>query len=211
MAKIRFDDIEIVEPPLKELTKKSSFFRISCLSGCGCLLLVLVGGLIGWRIIFGSHSTKMTSLPQNFPASIPIYNRDAIERVNVVQKKYQERREALATIISHMITGSDTNSSTENTIKKAWEKLTATSTSFDIITIAWSSTAVKPPFVSSYYKKELQDRGYLIEQELSQEGIERFFFFNTKEEIRGSFSAEPLNLQTKNGTYVILEVIAAEK
>lgn len=208
MAKLRFDDIEIVDPPLQELSKKPSFFKSGCLGGCGCLAILIVSAVVGWRLLLGSSPTSSTIIPKNFPSSIPLYDPDAIEHVTIIPGKYKGRREAFATTLPKIVMGpftSKNSSSTSELFNSLWQKLTSPSTTLDEITVEWPSPTINSAFMSHYYKKELQQNGYEISDEISAQGIEQFSFVN-KEGTQGTFSAEPLTVEAKTGTYVILEV-----
>jgi hypothetical protein len=208
MAKLRFDDIEIVDPPLQELSKKPSLFKSGCLGGCGCLAILIVGTVVGWRLLLGSSPTTGTSIPKNFPSSIPLYDSDAIEHVTIIPGKYKGRRELLATTIPKIVMGPFTGSnasSTSELFDSLWQTLTSSSSTPDQINIEWPSPTVNSTFMSSYYKKELRQNDYEIIDEIATQGIEQFSFTN-KEGIQGTFSAEPLTPEAKTGTYVILEV-----
>jgi hypothetical protein len=206
MAKIRFDDIEIVDPPLQELSKKPSFFKSSCLGGCGCLVVVILGLVIGWKILLGHGPVTSSSVPKNFPDSIPLYDQNAIERVTIVTGKYQYRRRELSTILPQLIMGSTTTStsSTTDLVSRLWNDFTNPISIPDEITVEWSSPAVDPSFLNSYYKKELVQNGYNVTHEQEDHGTRQFSF--SKSDIYGTLTAQPLTTGGKTGTYIFLIV-----
>lgn len=211
--KMKFDDIEIVDPPLQELSKKPSLVKSSCLGGCGCLIVVIIGTLIGWRILLGSGPEKSSHIPTNFPESIPLYDRDAVERVTIVRGKYKERRELLATTLPQIILGplhSDNTTSTSQSLATLWDKLTTPHPISDKITIEWQSQTVDAKFISDYYQKELRQRAYTISNEYHSSEREQFSFVGN-DGIAGTLIAEPFTPQAKTGVYVTLEVLVPNK
>lgn len=212
MTKIRFDDIEIVDPPLQELSKKPSFFKSGCLGGCGCLVTVIIVLIVAWRILLGTGPVQNASIPSNFPSSIPVYDRDAVEKVTVVSGKYKKRREALATTLPQIVMGSfsfDSSSSTAELVNQLWNTFTSPSNVPNEITLEWQSETIDVKFMSNFYKKELTQRNFTISNEDHAEGIEQFSFTNDAEGIQGLLLAEPLTSKGETGIYVTLKVLVA--
>ena len=61
----RIDNVEIVEPPIEELTKRHRSFLGTCLTGAGCLVLAVIIFFIAFRIIAGPGPSKLKTISRN--------------------------------------------------------------------------------------------------------------------------------------------------
>ncbi|MBI5729455.1 MAG: hypothetical protein HY983_04440 [Candidatus Magasanikbacteria bacterium] len=191
MPKNKLDTVEIVEPPLGELTKKRSSFKRTCLTGCGCLLLFLIGAVVAFRIAVGTGPTTLGAVPKNFPESIPIYDKDTIDRITFISGRYKNRSMEIAAFFPKVILSSllltvqhdeQPKSPSGNTAaipltRRFWSILTApVGDARDTVQIEWKNMDAEPGFVSSYYKKELLKKGYTIDEEKENKGTHTFSF-----------------------------------
>ena len=106
MPKNKLDTVEIVEPPLGELTKKRSSFKRTCFTGCGCLLLLLIALVAAFRIAVGAGPTTLPTVPKNFPDTITIYDKDTIDRITFISGRYKNRSMEIAALFPKVILSS---------------------------------------------------------------------------------------------------------
>ncbi len=183
MVRRNLDNIEIIEPPLNELTKKHSYKR-TCLSGCGCLFLVIILAIIGLRLYIGPGPTAVKSVPANFPTDIPVYDKDAIDNITIISGKYKNRGIEIAAffpkaILSPLLVKMEQNQTTTSTDRweGIWQVITApVSDHRDTIQINWSNLDAEPSFVISYYRKELTKANFKIEVESEGNNVRQFSF-----------------------------------
>lgn len=185
MVRRNLDNIEIIEPPLNELTKKHSYKR-TCLSGCGCLLLVIIAAVIGLRVYIGPGPTTVKVLPANFPTDIPVYDKDAIEDMTFISGKYKNRGIEIAAffpkiILSPMLVkmeqGGTSTVADAGKWKGMWQIITApVGDHRDTIQINWRNLDADPSFIIAYYRKELTKKNFKIEIESEGKNVRQFSF-----------------------------------
>ncbi len=193
------NNVEIVEPPIGELTKKYSAFsaiKRACLTGCGCLVFVIIAVIIIIRLVMGSGPTTLKSVPENFPSDIPVYDPDRIEQITFISGKYKNRGIEIAALFPKIILspllvtldkGSQNNiTADKNTsIKNLWNTISApVSDHRDTVQIEWRKLDAEPPYVITYYKTELQKESYKIDVESEGDNVQQFSF--SKGEVSGS-------------------------
>ncbi|MEK7625480.1 MAG: hypothetical protein AAB467_03985, partial [Patescibacteria group bacterium] len=96
MRKPVIDDIEIVEPPVGELSKQRNSLKKTCLTGCGCVIFLVAVILVLIRLFIGSGPTTIKVLPNNFPDGIPVYEKDSIEAITSISGTYKNRSMEIA-------------------------------------------------------------------------------------------------------------------
>ena len=184
------DNVEIVEPPLEELTKKSSGFKRGCLTGCFFMLLALVGFVIALRFAAGPGPQSLKKVPASFPSDIPVYDPDTIENIIFIPGRYKNRALEIAAFIPKLILAplflSQTESATPGLLESSgikrsasyyWKILTApVGDRRDTVQIQWRSMDAEPSFVISYYKKELIKQNFKIDVESEGQSVRQFSF-----------------------------------
>lgn len=219
MSKNKLDTVEIVEPPLGELTKKHYPFRRTCLTGCGCLLLVIVGAVVAFRLIVGNGPTTLSTVPANFPSDIPIYDKDTIEQITFISGRYKDRSMEIAAFFPKIILSSilltvqhnaqpqnlSASTSTIPLSRRLWSLITTpVGDTRDTVQIQWRNMDAAPSFVSSYYKKELLKKGYAIDEEKNDHGIYTFVF--NQGTVSGALLAQGEEEQRPGTDYAVLTV-----
>lgn len=198
-----FDNIEIVEPPIQELTKRRHHFFGTLLTGGGCAILLIIGGLIALKFSFGQGPQTLDKVPPNFPVSIPLYDKDNIERIRLIPARYKHRTVQLAALLPGFINtvfnndqpgGADNKksagSSSENFIKRLTRLIERVPPTYrDTIEIEWYNLTADANFIDQYYKKELRKKNYRITVETSGDEV-RQFSFRGPGDIEGSLYAE---------------------
>lgn len=192
-------DVKIKEPPLEELTRKYSTYsniKRSCLTGCGCLIFLLIALIIILKFALGVGPQQITAVPANFPADIPIYDRENITDITFISGKYKNRVIEIAAIFPKLILSPlisvldkdmvDNQSGKKSTFKNMWKIINSpVSDQRDVIKIRWENLTAEPNFIYTYYQTEFKKKGYGIEAE-SQGQTEQQFSFS-KQTTAGSF------------------------
>ncbi len=212
------DEIEIVEPPIGELTKSHFGLRRILFTGCLAIIIFIVGSIIAFRLAVGKGPTVLSNVPPSFPKEIPVYDRDAIERITFVSGGYKNRAVEIAAFFPKLILSqlflSKNNTGTQSsepdsrvgTLTKTWHILaTPVSDHRDTIQIEWHNMDAEPSFVANYYKTELRKAGYTIVQETTGQTIKQVSFEN-KAGITGSILAEGDEANRPGTDYAILTV-----
>ncbi len=213
------NNVEIVEPPIGELTKRYSAFssiKRTCFTGCGCLVVFLIGIAIFLRLALGSGPQTLKNIPENFPKDITIYDEDNIEQITFVSGKYKNRGIEIAAFFPKIIlsplflTLNKSEQSAEDTgklasVKNLWKIIsTPVSDHRDTVQIEWRNLDAEPTFIINYYKTELQKRGYKIDVESEGQAVRQFSF--SQDTITGSIYVEGDNTVKPGTDYVVLTV-----
>ena len=213
------NNVEIVEPPIGELTKKYSAFsavKRACLTGCGCLIIVVIGIIIFLRVALGNGPEILKKVPDNFPADIPVYDQDNIETITFVSGKYKNRGIEIAAFFPKIIlsplflTLDKSDQNTENagrlsSVANLWKIISApVSDHRDTVQIEWKNMDADPAFVINYYKTELRKKDYKIEVESEGKGVRQFSF--SKDSITGSMYAQSEEEVRPGTDYAVLTV-----
>lgn len=177
------DNIEIVEPPIEELTKKRSW-KGACFTSCALLLVLIIGAGVGIKIYVGAGPQSLKTLPANFPADILVYDKDNIENITYITARYKERGLGMATILPKIILSpifyNSQNGDNTGALKNLWNAVSAPAPSHtDSIQIEWKNVETDPDFVISYYKKELRKKNFKIDVESKGDNVQQFSFTRT--------------------------------
>lgn len=183
--------VEIVEPPIGELTKTKSSFKRACFTSCLFMVLFFVALILGVRFLIGSGPKTIKNVPPHFPTSIPVYDKDAIVRMTYIPAKYKYRSTEIAAVFPRIILSpllirvQDVDISRTNTpqrgfsIASVWHIInTPTSELKDTVQIEWQKLEAEPSFVYTYYRKELSKKDFVIENEVRQRARQHFEFRN---------------------------------
>lgn len=215
MPRNPIEAVEIVEPPIRELTKNQSSFKRGCFTGCFFIILCVGLALGTIKILIGVGPTTIKTVPAAFPNDIPIYDKDAIEQITSIPGKYKYRSTEIAALfpkilLSPLLTRAydarQTTTSSQSTWRDIWRILaTPVSSLNDTVEIEWADLDAEPDFIYTYYKKELSKKKYLINDEV-REQTEQHFSFNREDGIEGFFLVSG-DATTKPGTdYAALTV-----
>jgi hypothetical protein len=213
------NNVEIVEPPIGELTRKYSAFssvKRACFTGCGCLIALAIGITIFLRLALGSGPQILKKIPDNFPNDMPVYDENNIEQITFVSGKYKNRGIEIAAffpkiILSPLLFTLNKNGQSANddgrlaSVKNLWKIISApVSDHRDTIQIEWKNLDAEPSFIANYYKIELKKKDYKIEVESEGRSVRQFSF--SKNDLTGSVYVQG-DEELKPGTdYVVLTV-----
>ncbi|KKQ40276.1 MAG: hypothetical protein US58_C0022G0025 [Candidatus Magasanikbacteria bacterium GW2011_GWA2_37_8] len=218
------DNIEIVEPPLEELTRKHSYKR-TCFTGCGCIVFFIIAGIVALRFYVGPGPTTLKTIPSQFPADIIVYDPDNIQSITFISGKYKNRGIEIAALFPKIIlspllltmnkdTGETANSTINkesSLVKNLWKVISApVGDHRDTIQIEWQNIDAEPSFVVGYYKKELAKKNFTIDVESEGQAV-RQFSFSRVDGISGSFYAEGDETIAPGTPYAILTVNLPDK
>ncbi len=202
------DDVKIIEPPLQELTKRRPSLVRGCVTGCGCIVIFVIAIVIGIRLWIGPGPETSQSVPVDFPADIPVYDRDSVVKINIIPGRYKHRSVALAgtlpkLLFSPILPGADDEStgtanerSAVSKIKNAISEVahiltTPADDARDSIQIEWGELTADINFITNYYRSELRKKGFVIVGESKTENAKQFSF-SRADGLNGSFYAESL-------------------
>lgn len=149
----RPEPIEIKEPPIQEIQRKKTCFGRSCSLGCIFFLLLITALVVFIRVSAITHPKEMKRLPDSFPKSIPIYDKDAIARITVVTGK----KKALALAITEKLPRP-----MEKSFVDIMEKYAQINDERNTYAIYWTNLSAEPKFIWDYYKTNLKRAGFSL-------------------------------------------------
>ncbi|MBI5222692.1 MAG: hypothetical protein HY980_04355 [Candidatus Magasanikbacteria bacterium] len=182
------DNIEIKEPPIRELGKKSSCMRRSCSTGCGCIVVFIVASLIILKLSAGPRQKELKNLPPRFPAAIPVYDIDNADSIMLTYGKEKGRWLETAAYVPKLIVAPavvllekklfpNSTASDENKFSRFVRLLKKpVSDHRDTIQLEWTELTAEPRFVYDYYKNDLEKAGFLIDVSQNNDRVKQFSF-----------------------------------
>lgn len=222
MTKLSPDTVEIVEPPIEELTKRPSVWKRACALGCGGVLIVLIAFFVIVKLAIGPGPSTLRTVPDNFPASIPLYDKDNIDLITFIPGRYKSRAFEIAAIFPKIIlaplflslqsNGSNSvstaaNSDGRSVLNRFWQVITTpVSDAHDTVQIEWRNIDADPQFVYNYYRNELKKKNYNIDSETIENHFRQFTFSNDSGVI-GSLMVND-NTEIKPGTDYALLIVS---
>ncbi len=218
----KVDDIEIIEPPMEELSKKHSCFRRTCLSCCSFIFIIIIASLVILKFTTGPKVSQLRKLPDSFTKILPAYDQENIDAITVTSG--QERSQTVdkiayipKLIISPILIKFDRQNYYINKYRpnisgqllktdKFWDKVKLLmkepiGDQRDEIKIEWRDLSAEPKFIEKYYKAEMKKRQFNVETVAASTDTIHFTF--TKDEIDGTIYIQN-NPQTPNTDYVVL-------
>lgn len=205
-------NVQVVEPPLEELTKKKSGFKRGCLTGCGCVIIFIIGLIIFLRVATGPGPQTLKTVPASWPADIPVYDKDNIELITFVSGKYKNRSLEIAAffpkiILSPLLLSTEGNATTtDRSLSNFWKIITTpVGDHRDTVQVEWRNLDAEPSFVISYYKKELIKKKFNIDVESEGQGVKQFSF-SRADGVSGSLYTQGDEANRPGTDYAILTV-----
>lgn len=203
------DNIEIVEPPIEELTKKRSW-KGACFTSCALLLVLIVALGIGIKLYVGPGPQTLKAVPANFPTDIPVYDKNNVEVITYISARYKQRGLGIATLLPKLILApvfyNSQNNDSATTLKNIWNAVsTPSSDNKDSIQIEWKDVNTDPDFIISYYKKELRKKNFKIEVQSQGENVQQFSFIR-EDGVGGSVYASNSHDKKTSTEHLILTV-----
>ncbi|HLD31664.1 MAG TPA: hypothetical protein VJB37_02095 [Patescibacteria group bacterium] len=200
----RLDKIEIQEPPIQELKKGRSCLTRSCFTGCGCLFFFIAASLVVLTFTSSPRPKELKVVPTHFPADVPVYDRDNIEKITFVSGKEKARGlEAVAfipkVILSPLIIALNKGLTPRDLISGKEEIKISTESGWrqfitvikkpvadhrDQVKIEWLDLPADPKFVYNYYQDELEKKKFSITELINTKETKQFSF--QREKIEGA-------------------------
>jgi len=189
------DKIQIQEPPIEELKKRSSCLKRTCSTGCGCVVVFLVIAVLIIKFTAGPNMKELKSVPENFPKNIPVYDKDNIEKIIFTSGKDRGRameyiaygpKLFLSPIFMLLEKKFPVRDKPEDgrmiTDENYWESFVRimkepVADHRDKVQIEWSNMPAEPQFVYNYYKDELIKAGFAINESSDADDIRQFAFY----------------------------------
>jgi len=205
-----FENIEIVEPPIEELTKKRAWGG-ACLTSLVLLVVLLIIFIIGLRLYIGSGPQTYRTVPNSFPSDVPVYDKNNVEKITFISARYKERGIGIATLLPKLILSPIlyNDEGAGNTVKKILAGTEAGNKKSDTIQIEWHGLNSEPSFIVSYYKKELAKKNFKIDVESTGKNI-RQFSFSREDGVSGSIYALGNTEKNPATEYLLLTVNIAK-
>lgn len=174
-------DVQIIEPPIEELTKKNSGFKKSCFNSClttVCLLVLIIGGL---RLYLGRGPHEIKTLPQNYPLNVEIYDRYNLEKITLTTGKYKSRSLRLAGVFSKLLISPALLNLTEpvphaaeptleEKARELWDLMRQPiGADRDTVKIEWRDIESVPETMLAFYKNNLNKENFNLREEENEE------------------------------------------
>ncbi|PIT88278.1 MAG: hypothetical protein COU29_03355 [Candidatus Magasanikbacteria bacterium CG10_big_fil_rev_8_21_14_0_10_36_32] len=223
MDKDLIKDVQIVEPPMRELTKKKFGFAAACMSSCGFFILIIIGLVVGLKIYIGQGPQRLKTLPESFPQDISLYDEYNVDGITFISGKYKSRSIGIASLIPKIVlsplfyslkneqnTGEQIPSTTKKfNVYNFWRLVTTpVSDNRDTIQIEWRDVQAEPSFLISFYKNKLRDKHFKIETE-SEGKLFKQFTFSRNDGIDGTvYTQHPENSKKINYAFLIVNIPA---
>ncbi len=156
MKEPQLDTVAIIDPPLQELRKNSSFKR-SCLGTVGGLLIISVGLALAVRLAIGPGPTKLTTTPTIVRDLFPLYDTDHIDTITQISEQNQLDRDTLKQFFTSLLHNLDPDTTAPGTPPNL-----ASKKSYELFQIQWNNLAIDEDFILNYYQTELQKKHYSL-------------------------------------------------
>ncbi len=199
MREPQFDEVKIIDPPMQELRKNSSFKR-SCLGTIGGLLVVSIGLGIAIRLAVGPGPTKLTTTPNELRGLFPLYDTDRIQKITQISQESQIDRDKLRKFFRSFV------SSVKNKEKPAtYTRLKPEHDSYEIFEINWKDISTEPAFVLDYYQTELRKKQYTITT-ANEDHLQIITFKQINQDITGTLQIDFSKTQNTAGVKLTISV-----
>lgn len=184
-------DVEIVEPPIQELSKKRGSFAKSCLTGCGGLLLFIALVIVGAKLYIGPGPKELRAVPESFPSDVDIYDGYNVDKVILISGRYKSRGLKIASffpkiILSPLLVSMTNNETAGQQTASGTAKLGAreilrilsmpVGDERDTVQIEWRDIPVEPIFMTAYYQSKLAEKKFQIDSQSEGDDYEQFTF-----------------------------------
>jgi hypothetical protein len=189
-----FDDrITIEEPPIQKITKqRSSCFKRTCLNGCGCLVLLIIGSLFFLKFIAGPSDKPIDKLPAPLKQTIALYDEGQISSIRFYPgAEGQRNSEVLAffpkLIVSPVVIyfphrfgdkGPYTSTSTKKEIFYGFMR-EPLSDARDVYTIEWKNLSAEPRFIAEYYQTEMAKKKFSLDYDQKNTDTRQMLYSNS--------------------------------
>ena len=174
-------DVVIQEPPLEEFGKNHSCLKRTCLSGCGCFFIFLIGTLFLINYATKQREREIKNIPRLVTESVPLYDAQNIHKIKILS--------------------GTTNAHIANI--KALFKVPL-SDARDTITLEWKNLSAEPQFIEQYYKDELEKKDFTLEPTASTASTSQFLF--KKQNINGALYIKDSGSKLEGTDFVSVKI-----
>lgn len=207
MSKDLTEGVQIIEPPIEELTKKNSGFKKACFSSCLTAVLIIVITIFGLKFYIGNGPKEIKQLPKNYPMSIEIYDEYNLDKVYFISATHKSRSLRLAglftkiTVSPELIsikdpTPEDTPSTLEEKAMDLWHFMRMPiGDNTDTVKMEWRDIDSKPETMISFYKNKLEKSGFEFTENFTEKNIQLDFTNNN--DINGTVFAQKGEIEEK--------------
>ena len=217
MPSPKLDNIEIVEPPIEELSKKRHTFLRSCFFSIVLMFLLLCASTVGLWLSLGTGPKTLSKVPTNFPADVPIYDQDNIENITFITGRYKNRALEISAFLPKIILSSllskyhndPSDPDSKNQPKNIWQAMMMpVGDKRDSIQIEWRDSDTSATFLMSYYKNELKKKSFSIDSETDGKNFKQTNFSRASDNISGAIYAEWSEENRSRSSYILLTINA---
>lgn len=191
--------VEIVEPPIQELKKRGRWMTTACFSGTGCVVIFVIGLILGVKSFIGVGPKQIKNLPSNFPSDIPLYDQYNIDKITFIPGRYKSRsielaalfpKIALSPLIFSEQAGKAAPKEKTGVLKELLRVLIKpVADSRDMVQVEWFNISSKPEEMTEYYQNKLKNNNFIIDSETIGESY-RKFTFRRDDSLSGTFYVE---------------------
>lgn len=177
------DRVEIKNPPIEEITKKRSCFKLSCSSSCGCLILVIIVAIIFLHATVGEKTRELKYVPSAITQQVVLYDDESINKIEYTP---YDRRSSLLSLFGYIprlliapleLYLNPPESADQSTTDRFIEYMSEpVSLERDHVLIEWMDLSAEPHFIIDFYKTELRKKGFIIDSVSKNNIIEQFIF-----------------------------------
>jgi hypothetical protein len=227
------NEVEIQEPPIKELTrarrrrKRRLLRRFGCSPGCLIFILIFIGIMAALFFLTTGPKT-VKEVPEDFPNTIPLYKPQSVQKIIYLSSKRKNRGLEVAAFFPKLILypisrGLDYQSR---------KKLNAVAPHIDLKTqivtaknfmefiktpigpqsntsaLVWKQLTAKSTFLLDFYRGELERVGYAIDSVHSSPEVSFFTFKSSS--AHGWVSVKPSQVE-EYGTEEMILIVEYEK
>lgn len=211
------EDVVIQEPPVEEFGKKHSCIKRTCLSGCGCFFIFIIGSLILINYATNERERSLKNIPEKIQKNIPLYDEQNIKTIKMLSGEEKQKKLGLIAIFPKLLLSPMVVQWPEKFIEnpehggraahianiKRFVKLPV-GDSKDIVTLEWKNLAAEPKFVEEYYTNELTKNNFTLEKAGQTTSSSQILF--EKEQTSGTLLIQDTTPKIEGTDTVILKI-----
>lgn len=213
-------DVVIQEPPMEEFGKKHSCIKRTCLSGCGCVILLIIGfvALINFATTHrGVRNLK--SIPRQVTATVPLYDAQNVKSIKLETENGSKIVLAVTSFLPKLVLSPLIVVSPEKLMEnpavgqgaykenlKTFFKKPLRQPQNTYI-LEWKNLPAELSFIEDYYESELKKRDFTVEESSRSTSTVQMIF--KKDGVEGVFLGQDMRPE-KDGTDTVVVTINME-
>jgi len=172
----RKDDVVIQEPPMEEFGKRHSCVKRTCLSGCGCILFFIIGGVFLINFAAKERIKDLKHIPETVESNIPLYDPQNVRHIQQISGKEKNKGFEIAALVPKVLISplviTFPEKFIENPKKGDRDAHIANIKTFlqtplgdqrDTLILEWTNLSAEPKFLVEYYQTELKKKQFQIQ------------------------------------------------